>query len=42
MIPGSTDPEHIRQDMDIFDFNLSSDEMEEIAQIDRNEKHDWY
>ena len=26
----------------IFDFELSSEDMEKIRLLDRNEKHDWY
>lgn len=41
-IPGSSNPDHIRENLDIFDFFLSDEEMQEIAQLTRNEKHDWY
>lgn len=33
-IPGSTNPAHIREDMDIFDFTLSNDEMTQIRGLD--------
>lgn len=42
VIPGSSDPEHIRENISIFDFSLSEDEMSKIAALNRNEKHDWY
>ena len=42
VIPGSSDPEHIRENISIFDFSLSGDEMDKIAALNRNEKHDWY
>ena len=42
VIPGSSDPEHIRENISIFDFSLSEDEMGKIAALNRNEKHDWY
>ena len=42
VIPGSNDPEHIRENISIFDFSLSEDEMGKIAALNRNEKHDWY
>ena len=42
VIPGSSNPEHIRENISIFDFSLTDDEMAQIAAIDRNEKHDWY
>ena len=42
VIPGSSNPEHIRENISIFDFELSLQEMEQIAALNRNEKHDWY
>ena len=42
VIPGSTNAEHIRENLDLFGFELSESEMHSIAQLDRNEKHDWY
>ena len=42
VIPGSGNPEHIRENISIFDFELSEDEMGKIAALNRNEKHDWY
>ena len=42
VIPGSSDPEQIRENISIFDFSLSEDEMGKIAALNRNEKHDWY
>ena len=42
VIPGSSDPAHIRENISIFDFSLSEDEMGKIAALNRNEKHDWY
>jgi len=41
-IPGSSNPAHIAENIAIFDFTLSDDEMNEIAALNRNEKHDWY
>ena len=41
-IPGSSDPSHIEENIDIFDFSLSDKEMERIASLERKEKHDWY
>jgi Na+/H+-dicarboxylate symporter len=26
----------------LFGFELTDDEMKQISQLDRNEKHDWY
>ena len=42
VIPGSSNPEHIKENLDIFDFELTDEEMDKIGQLDRNEKHDWY
>ena len=42
VIPGSSNPEHIRENISIFDFSLSEDEMSKISALNRNEKHDWY
>lgn len=42
VIPGSSDPDHIRENLDLFDFELTAGEMEQINALDRNEKHDWY
>ena len=42
VIPGSSNPEHIRENLDLFGFELTSEEMEQIAVLDRDEKHDWY
>lgn len=42
VIPGSSNPEHIRENLDIFDFELTDEEMARIKSLDRNEKHDWY
>lgn len=42
VIPGSSNPSHIQENTDIYDFELTEDEMDEINRLDRNEKHDWY
>ena len=42
VIPGSSNSDHIRENLDLFCFELTDDEMEQIRQLDRNEKHDWY
>lgn len=42
VIPGSSNPNHIKENLDIFEFALTNDEMAEINALDRGEKHDWY
>lgn len=42
VIPGSSYPDHIKENLDLFGFELSDSEMEQINALDRNEKHDWY
>lgn len=42
VIPGSSNPDHIRENLDLFGFELTKDEMNLINALDRNEKHDWY
>lgn len=42
VIPGSSNPEHIKENLDLFSFSLTEDEMDRINALDRGEKHDWY
>ena len=37
-IPGSSNPDHIQENNDIWDFQLSDEEMQEIEGIDKNER----
>ena len=37
-IPGSSSEDHIAENFDIFDFELSVDEMERLTNIDKNER----
>lgn len=42
VIPGSSNPEHIRENTELYDFELTDEEIASINALDRNEKHDWY
>ena len=42
VIPGSSNPDHIRENLDLFGFELTDEEMTAIKALDRDEKHDWY
>ncbi|MBD5559532.1 MAG: aldo/keto reductase [Clostridia bacterium] len=42
VIPGSSNPDHIRENTQLYDFVLSDEEMAQINALDRGEKHDWY
>lgn len=39
VIPGTKNPEHIKQNFDIFDFKLTDEEMEQIAKINKNVRY---
>ena len=41
-IPGSSNPGHIKENLDLFGFELTDEEMAAINALDRDEKHDWY
>lgn len=42
VIPGSSNPDHILENTELYGFELTSEEMERINALDRGEKHDWY
>jgi diketogulonate reductase-like aldo/keto reductase len=42
VIPGSSNPDHIKENISVFDFELTDEEMSRINALDRDEKHDWY
>ena len=42
VVPGSSNPTHQKENISVFDFELSDEEMARINALDRGEKHDWY
>ena len=39
VIPGSKNPEHIKDNFDLFDFALTDEEMEQIEKLDKNKRY---
>lgn len=39
VIPGSKNPDHIRNNFDLFDFALTEEEMAEISTLDQNKRY---
>ena len=39
VIPGSKNPDHIRDNFSIFDFELTSEDVEKIAEVDKNVRY---
>ena len=39
VFPGSRNPDHIRDNFNIFDFDLTDEEMAEIAKVDKNTRY---
>jgi len=42
VIPGSSNPDHIKENTELYHFTLTEDEMDRINSLDRGEKYDWY
>ncbi len=38
VIPGSKNPEHIRENIDVFDFELTDEEMQAVAAMNKNKR----
>ncbi len=41
-VPGSTNPEHIKENIEIFDFELTDEEMEQICALDKGESGRYF
>ena len=39
VIPGSKNPDHIRDNFALFDFSLTEEEMAEIGTLDQNKRY---
>ena len=39
VIPGSKNPDHIRSNFDLFDFELTEEEMAEVAAMNKNKRY---
>ena len=39
VIPGSKNPEHIKANLDLFDFSLTDEEMAKIAAMDKKQRY---
>ena len=39
VVPGSSNPEHIRENYDVFDFSLSDEEMKQIADLNKEQRY---
>ena len=42
VIPGSSNPDHIKENTELYNFSLTDEKMAQINALDRGEKHDWY
>ena len=42
VIPGSSNPDYIKENTELYHFELTEEEMNKINALERNEKHDWY
>lgn len=40
VIPGSSNPEHIKENFDIFDFELSNDDINRITNLNKNKRYE--
>lgn len=42
VIPGSSNTDHIKENTEIYHFELTDEEMKKMEGLNRDEKHDWY
>jgi methylglyoxal/glyoxal reductase len=40
-LPRSRDPEHIRENLEVFDFQLSDQDMEQIDNLSSGQRQSW-
>lgn len=40
VIPGSSNPEHIKENYDIFDFELTKDDLQRIVKLNKNKRYE--
>ncbi len=39
MVPGSSNPQHIKENIEVFDFELSEEEMAQMAALNQEKRY---
>lgn len=39
MVPGSSNPDHIKENIEVFDFELSEEEMAQMAALNQEKRY---